>query len=134
MKILIISIGRKNDSAIEEIVNDFTNRISHYMSIEWHTLSPKSSIREEGEAVIKVLKEKDYLIVLDEKGIRVGSPVFANIIKKATLASPQRLVFLIGGAYGIDDMVKAKAKKVISLSDLTFPHQLVRIILVEQIY
>lgn len=117
MKFLFISPG---DKIKDEKVIDFTNRIKHYFPCEW-----KTKIEYE---------EKDFVILLDEHGKELSSPELAQFIEKRCMDSGKRIVFVIGGAYGVEQSVKDRADFTWSLSKLVFPHELVRIILSEQIY
>jgi len=133
MKILFLSVGKKHDAALAEAITDFTSRISHYAPVEWK-LIPADAIEAEGKSIIKALDERDYAVLLDEKGIEVDSASMANLLDKRLNASTHCIVFIIGGAYGVNESVRARANAVIALSKLTFPHMLVRLILAEQVY
>lgn len=91
-------------------------------------------MKEEGEKILKAIPDNSYVVVLDEKGKQMTSPGFSDFLNKRLNESVKNLVFVIGGAYGIGDAVKEKAKFSWSLSELVFPHELVRSILAEQIY
>jgi 23S rRNA (pseudouridine1915-N3)-methyltransferase len=97
-------------------------------------LSYMDLIKKEKESIQQRLRSDDYLVVLDEKGNSLSSKGVAGFIQKRSNESTKNLVFLIGGAFGIDEAILQKAKFRWSLSPLTFPHQLVRLILAEQIY
>lgn len=133
MKILIITVGRKNNPGLNEEIADFSGRLSHYADIEWKILPP-SDPEKEGTAMVGAINERDYTVLLDEKGKAVDSPGLAAFIQKRLNEATHRLVFVIGGAYGVSQKVRDVARATISLSGLTFPHQLVRLILAEQIY
>ena len=140
MKISICSVGKANESYIKEGVDQFTKRIGHYYPIDWQLITP-SKLTEplhikkvEAESILKSLAKTDILILLDEKGKMLNSPGLANLIQKQANQSAQRIVFLIGGAYGVDEEIKQRANFTWSISDLVFPHMLVRLMLVEQIY
>jgi 23S rRNA (pseudouridine1915-N3)-methyltransferase len=143
MKISFWSIGKAHEASLKVAIEDFTKRISHYYPAGWNIIpAPKNSsnfpkaelVKKEAALVESLLKPDDYLIILDEKGKQLRSVELSNLIVKCGNESVKHLVFLIGGAYGIDRQLHQKAKKVISLSPLTFPHQLVRLILAEQVY
>jgi 23S rRNA (pseudouridine1915-N3)-methyltransferase len=143
MKLSIWTIGKQHESYIKEGVNDFTKRIGRYFPLEWNIIPvPKNAAmlsemdlkKREGEMILEWLKEDDYLITLDEHGKEFTSEGLANMLQTRANESTKNLVFLIGGAFGIDDAVFKRAKLKWSLSKLTFPHQLVRLILSEQIY
>ena len=91
-------------------------------------------MKEEGEKILKAIPENSFVVVLDEKGKQMSSLGFSDFINKRLNESVRNLVFIIGGAYGIADMIKEKARFSWSLSELVFPHELVRSILAEQIY
>ena len=90
--------------------------------------------KKEGEIVLEWLKKDDYLVALDERGKQLSSEALADFIMKRTNESTKNLVFLVGGAFGLDETVLKRANYQWSLSQLTFPHQLVRLILAEQVY
>jgi 23S rRNA (pseudouridine1915-N3)-methyltransferase len=140
LKISICSVGKANESYINEGVDLFTKRIGHYYPIDW-SLIPPSKLTEpaqikkaEAASILKALAKTDVLILLDEKGKMLDSPGLAKLIQQKANQSAQRIVFLIGGAYGVDQIIKERANFTWSLSDLVFPHMLVRLILAEQVY
>ena len=90
--------------------------------------------KKEGEIILQGLRPEDFLVTLDERGKQLSSEGLANFLQAQSNSSVKNLVFLIGGAFGLDEKIIAKAKFNWSLSSLTFPHQLVRLILAEQIY
>ena len=133
MKFTFISVGKKNDSDIEEAVADYTKRIKRYFPVEWK-LIPTSDKEKEAEAVLKTLDGGDFVVVLDDKGKELNTIELSQFIEKRMSASDKRIVFIIGGAYGFADEVYKRANLKWSLSKLTFPHQLVRLILAESLY
>ena len=143
MKIHFWSIGKNNESYIKEGVGDFTNRISKYYPVEWTIIPlPKNAgmmsemdlKKKEGEMILNFLSKDDYLVVLDERGKLLSSEGLAEFIQKRGNESVKSLIFLVGGAFGIDDALLQRANFKWSLSHLVFPHQLVRLILAEQVY
>jgi 23S rRNA (pseudouridine1915-N3)-methyltransferase len=143
MKIQLWSIGKPHENFVKEGIDMFTKRISNYFTVEWNIIPmPKNAgIMEpqilkikEGEAILAGLQRDDYLVLLDEKGKHLKSEAFSKFIEQRSVESIKHLVFLIGGAYGVSNEVKKRANYTWSLSELVFPHQLVRLILVEQIY
>ena len=143
MKIQFWSVGKTHESFVKEGIELFTKRISNYFPIEWNIIPmPKNAgIMEpamlkikEGEAVLVQINKEDFLILLDEKGKEFTSEGFAKFIEKRTVESTKTVIFLIGGAYGVSDAVFARANFKWSLSTLVFPHQMVRLILAEQVY
>lgn len=133
MKITFISIGKQNDQAINSAVEDYTKRIGKYFKAEWKII-PNSDKVEEGEKILKALEPGDYLVALDEKGKELNTIELSQFIEKRMIAGDKKIVFAIGGAYGLGEEVLKRADFKWSLSKLTFPHQLVRLILSETIY
>ena len=140
MKIAIWSVGKANEAYIKEGVDQFTKRIGHYYPLDWQLIMPSkltepSQIKKaEAASILKALTPTDVLILLDEKGKMLSSPGLAKLIQQKANQSAQKLVFLIGGAYGVAEEVKTRAQFTWSISELVFPHMLVRLILAEQIY
>lgn len=143
MKISFWSVGKANEPYIKQGVEEFTKRITRYFKADWSiipvpknaaTLSEMDLKKKEGEIIIDWLNKDDYLLVLDERGKQMSSEGLANFIQARANESTKQLVFLIGGAYGIDEAVLKRADYTWSLSQLVFPHQLVRLILAEQVY
>ena len=143
MKISFWSVGKAHEGYIKEGVEEFTKRLSKYFAVQWQLIAPPKNAgqlpeaeakRKEGELLLGLLKPDDYLIALDEHGKQWTSEGLANVIQQRANESTKQLVFLIGGAYGLDEKVLKAAKLKWSLSPLTFPHQLVRLILAEQVY
>jgi 23S rRNA (pseudouridine1915-N3)-methyltransferase len=143
MKISCWAIGKANEAYIKEGIEDFTKRIGHYYKISWQILPvPKNAgamseadLRgKESQMILGQLKKEDWLVALDENGKQFSSEEFAFFIGERATRGAKQLVFLIGGAYGLDKSVLQRANQVMSLSRLTFPHQLVRLILSEQLY
>ncbi len=143
MKIECWAIGKPHESYIEEGVNDFTRRIENYFPVAWRlfnlkknagTLSREKLKQEESALILSAVKPEDYLVSLDENGKSLNSRKLATFIQDRGNGRVKRLIFLIGGAYGLDESLLIKSKFIWSLSELTFPHQLVRLILTEQIY
>ena len=143
MKIQFWGIGKNHEPYIKDGVEDFTKRISKYYPVEWKiipllknagTLNETDLKKKEGEVILEILKKDDFLIALDERGKQLSSEALADFIIKRSNESVKNIVFLIGGAYGLDEAVLKRANNKWSLSELTFPHQLVRLILAEQVY
>ncbi|HET9825059.1 MAG TPA: 23S rRNA (pseudouridine(1915)-N(3))-methyltransferase RlmH [Chitinophagaceae bacterium] len=143
MKIQFWSIGKNHEPFVREGIEDFTHRISKYFPVEWNIIPvPKNAgmmsemdlKKKEGQMIIDWLKKDDYLVALDETGREMGSEKLAEFIQARANESIKTLVFVIGGAFGLDEAVLQKANHKLSLSKLTFPHQLVRLILAEQVY
>lgn len=143
MKISFWSVGKNNEAYIRPGVEEFTKRITKYYKAEWNIIPlPKNAgmmsemdlKKKEGEVILEWLGKSDYLVALDERGKQLTSEGLSDFIRARSNESVKNLVFLIGGVYGLDDSVLKKANYIWSLSSLTFPHQLVRLILSEQVY
>ncbi|MFZ4058464.1 MAG: 23S rRNA (pseudouridine(1915)-N(3))-methyltransferase RlmH [Ferruginibacter sp.] len=143
MKIQFWSVGKSNESYVNEGIVLFNKRLAHYYQVEWNIIQPPKNMasleanaqkQKEGEQIIQSLHKEDYLVLLDERGKQFTSEQLANFIQQRANDSTKTLVFLIGGAFGVSDAVMKRANFTWSLSPLVFPHQLVRLILSEQVY
>ena len=140
MKLSIFSVGKAHESYIKEGVEQFTKRIAHYYPIDWQIITPSKLTepnqikKAEAASILKSLAATDVLVLLDETGKMLSSPGLAKLIQQKANQSAQKIVFLIGGAYGVDEEIKKRANFTWSLSELVFPHMLVRLILSEQVY
>jgi len=141
MKIHIIQIGKTKDKNIAELVSEYIKRTSPYAKVEFRTLNEEKLtssktkekiIQIEGEKILKNISS-DFIVALDETGKQFGSIDFAGIIKKQKDVG-QKITFIIGGAFGLSNDVKAKANLTLSLSKMTFTHEMVRLFLMEQVY
>ncbi|MFC4261864.1 23S rRNA (pseudouridine(1915)-N(3))-methyltransferase RlmH [Ferruginibacter yonginensis] len=143
MKIQLWSIGKPHESFVKEGIELFTKRIANYYPVEWHiipmpknagVLAPQALKDKEGESILSTIQKDDYLVLLDERGKMFTSEALAQFIVNRSNESIKNIIFLIGGAYGVSDSVSKRAQQKWSLSTLVFPHQLVRLILAEQLY
>jgi 23S rRNA (pseudouridine1915-N3)-methyltransferase len=142
MKLEVWTIGKTSDKWIETGVDIFVKRLVHYVPFAW-TDWPAAKIKttdgrlmktEEGKMVLDKLSTDDFLVLLDEKGQEFTSVDFAQWLEKRLSAPGRRTVFLIGGAFGFSDEVYQRANAKVSLSRMTFSHQMVRVFLAEQLY
>ena len=143
MRIQFWSIGKNHEAYVNPGITEFTKRINNYFPASWNIIPvPKNAAslnetdqkRKEADSIISFINSKDYLVALDEKGRSFSSPQLATFLQQRANDSSRQLIFLIGGAYGLDVSVLQRADLKMSLSTLTFPHQLVRLILAEQVY
>ncbi len=143
MKFQFWSIGKSNESHVAEGIELFTKRLQNYYPASWHILAPpknagklsESDLKDkEGSIIINQLKKEDYLVLLDERGKQLNSLQLADFLQRRANESEKNIVFLIGGAFGVSDSVFKRADFMWSLSALVFPHQIVRLLLAEQIY
>lgn len=141
MKVVALSVGKKHDSDIARAIDDYSLRLGRYVGFEWHIIAPaKGKIgvdetkRAEGAVIASYIKDDDYIVLLDESGTQLTSNELAGILDELDLQATKRIVCIVGGAYGVTDALKRRADLIWSLSKLVFPHQLVRLLLVEQLY
>ena len=143
MKFQFWSVGKNHEPYVKEGIELFTKRISNYYPVAWNVIPmPKNAAslsetdlkKKEGETIISLLQKEDYLVLLDERGKQMSSEELAAFIQTRANESARTIVFLIGGAFGISEDVKKRANYQWGLSKLVFPHQLVRLILAEQVY
>jgi 23S rRNA (pseudouridine1915-N3)-methyltransferase len=143
VKIYFYSVGKPHEAYIKQGADDFTGRINKYFNAAWHIIPPPKNAgvlpeaelkKQEAASILQALQPDDQLILLDERGKQLSSPELAQVIQQKANESTRRLVFLVGGAFGVDDQVTKRANLVWSLSKLVFPHMLVRLLLSEQVY
>ncbi len=138
MPIKILSVGKKHESWVSEGIERYEKRLRTPFSVEW-VLLPHSSIegnrarQEESERILSRLDRDDYVVLLDERGKTIDSPTLSGLLKEQ-LDDSRTVVIIVGGAYGVDESVHRRANFIWSLSPLVFPHQLVRLVLTEQLY
>lgn len=138
MSIRIISVGKKHEAWILEGITRYQKRLHQPFLLEWvlipHSVRDGTLARlDESQHILSKLATQDYVILLDEIGTNLDSPTFAQLIDNQ-LNSSKQIVIIIGGAYGVDQTLHQRADFIWSLSRLVFPHQLVRLILTEQLY
>jgi len=143
MKITLLSIGKTNLAGLREGISLYVERLQHYIPFEYKeipdvrnagNLSQEQLKTQEGELILQALGNNDELWLLDENGRQFSSVEFAKYLEKRLLHSSKSLVIVIGGAFGFSDKVYQRAKEKLSLSPMTFSHQMVRLIAAEQLY
>ena len=143
MKIGLIVIGKTDARYFVEAIEEYRGRLIHYIPFELEVipdiqnaknLSEAQQKEREGELILKALQTGDYLVLLDEHGKEFTSMQFATYIEKKMHTVPKRLVFVVGGPYGFSEAVYRAASEKISLSKMTFSHQMIRLIFIEQLY
>lgn len=143
MKTIFIVIGKTTDKRIATLTDEYIGRIGHYMPFEMQVipelrnvknLSQEQQKEQEGELLKKSIQPGDYVVLLDEHGQERRSMDFAQWIGKRMAAAPRRLVFVVGGSYGFAPQIHKMAQEEISLSLMTFSHQMVRLLFTEQVY
>ena len=142
MKTLLLWVGKTTDKHISACIDDYVKRIGHYMPFDIReipelrntkNLTEAQQKEQEGEMIMRQLQDSDHLVLLDERGKEQRSVDFAEWLTKKSMHA-RRLVFVIGGPYGFSEEVYRRANERISLSKMTFSHQMVRLIFVEQLY
>jgi 23S rRNA (pseudouridine1915-N3)-methyltransferase len=143
MKICLLVIGKTDEEYLQKGLGIFMKRIPHYILFEMKiiqdiknskNLSEEQQKEKEGELIMQQILSSDELFLLDEQGLEVSSVDFARFLEKKMLSGIKRLVFVIGGPYGFSTTVYSRATGKISLSKMTFSHQMVRLIFAEQLY
>ena len=142
MKTILILIGKTQSKIFKVGIDDYVSRIEHYMTFSITTipelkntksLSEDQQKQKEGELILKEIQPSDTVVLLDEHGVEFRSIEYANWLKQKQNTA-RRLIFIIGGPYGFSPDVYARANEKISLSRMTFSHQMVRLIFTEQLY
>ena len=143
MKILLLVIGKTDEHYLAEGIHKYCTRLKHYIGFDFEeipdlknrkSLSESQQKKQEGILIISKLKAGDKLILLDDKGKDFSSLGFSEHLQQQMNSGIKRLVFVVGGPYGFDESVYAKAQAKLSLSKMTFSHQMIRLFFVEQVY
>ncbi len=143
MKIVLTVVGKTDTGYFKEALEEYKKRISHYLSFETEVIPDIKNTKnlpviqqkeKEGELILKSLQSGDYCVLLDEKGKEFTSLQFASYLGKKMQTVPKRLVFIIGGPYGFSEKVYQASREKISVSKMTFSHQMIRVIFAEQLY
>ena len=143
MKIVLLTIGKTNAKYLVEGINQYVKRLTHYTHFEMNEIpnfknaknfSKAELMQKEGELILNYIKDPDHLVLLDDKGKDFSSPKFAQKLQGWMFSGKKRLVFVVGGAYGFSEAIYARRNEKLSLSKMTFSHQMVRLFFVEQIY
>ena len=143
MKITLIAVGKTEDKYLIEGIDKYLSRLKHYINFNIliipdiknsKNLTEAQQKSKEAEFIAKQINPTDVVILLDEKGKKLSSVSFSDYLNKQMIGSVQHLVFIIGGPYGFDETIYKRANTSISLSDMTFSHQMVRLFFVEQLY
>ena len=143
MKVSLILVGRTANKHLTELIDDYASRVKHYVSFDitvipelknTKSLSADQQKQMEGEQILRQLQQGDHIVLLDEHGKEMRSIEFSKYMEKKMQTVSKRLIFIIGGPYGFSSEVYAKANDKLSLSQMTFSHQMIRLIFVEQLY
>jgi len=143
VKITLIAVGKTEDKYLIEGIEKYLNRLKHYINFaiiiipelkNTKSLTEAQQKDKEAALISKHISATDVVVLLDEKGKKYSSVAFAQYLNKQMIGSVQHLVFIIGGPYGFDEQIYKRANSSMSLSDMTFSHQMVRLFFVEQLY
>lgn len=146
MKIMIVCVGKMKENFYRQAIDEYSKRLSKYCKFEIVEVADEKNIdkasevqenqlkEKEADRILEKIKEDAYVFTLEIKGKRFTSEGFADCIRTAALCGKSNLVFVIGGSIGLHEKVLKRSNQAISFSDMTFPHQLMRVILSEQIY
>lgn len=143
MKIILLSVGKTDNKQFAQLVDEYRKRVNYYIPFETQivpdiknrkTISEKEQKTLEGNLLLKSLMPTDYVVLLDDKGKQFSSVEFAGYLERKSHTVPKRLIFMIGGPYGFSQEIYDAANEQISLSKMTYTHQMVRLIFTEQLY
>jgi len=143
MKITLLTIGKTDEAYLRAGIEKYMKRLAHYTTFEiiehtlarkWQSLPPAQLKQKEAEVILQQMEKADYCVLLDERGKSFTSVEFSSFIQQRLNQSTKNLLFVVGGAWGFDQAVKASANMKLSLSYMTFSHQMVRLFFIEQLY
>ncbi|GHA35076.1 ribosomal RNA large subunit methyltransferase H [Salinimicrobium marinum] len=143
MTIKLLSIGKTDDTALKNLIDTYVNRLGHYNKFEFEVipdlkktkhLDTEQQKTKEGKLILDKIAPSDFLVLLDENGKQFSSEGFSEYIQKRLNSGMKQLIFVIGGPYGFSEEVYSRAQSKLSLSKMTFSHQMVRLFFVEQLY
>lgn len=143
MKIELMAIGRTTNRELAQLIEHYADRVGHYVPFKFTALPDVKNTRSqseaqqkaaEGQLFLRAIEPSDWVVLLDEHGKELTSVEMSRYVQRKMQSVPKRLLFLIGGPYGFSDEVRSRAAESLSLSKMTFPHELIRLIFVEQLY
>ena len=143
MKIRLLAVGKTDDKNLISLIDQYQKRLNHYIKFDLDIIPDIKNVKhlsvmeqknKEGEFILKKIQKTDHLVLLDEKGNSYTSVQFSKLIQKKMNAGFKQLVILIGGPYGFSEDVYQRAQGKISLSSMTFSHQMIRLFAIEQLY
>ncbi|BFP39188.1 23S rRNA (pseudouridine(1915)-N(3))-methyltransferase RlmH [Flavobacteriaceae bacterium GF1] len=143
MTIKVFFVGKTDSKELRKLFEDYTNRLKHYVKLEitelpdlknTKNLSENEQKLKEGTRILEQLENADHLVVLDENGKQFTSMEFSGYLQKKMNSGLKNLVFVVGGSYGFHEAVLQRSNAKISLSPMTFSHQMVRLFFIEQVY
>ncbi|MFV8838705.1 23S rRNA (pseudouridine(1915)-N(3))-methyltransferase RlmH [Salinimicrobium soli] len=143
MTIKLLAIGKTDDPSLQKLITTYVNRLGHYNKFELEIIPDLKKTKNltvdqqkalEGKLILDKTSNSDFLVLLDENGKQFSSEGFSEYIQKRLNSGMKQLIFVIGGPYGFSEEVYARANGKVSLSKMTFSHQMVRLFFVEQLY
>lgn len=143
MKIELMAIGRTTNRELAQLIEHYADRVGHYVPFKFTALPDVKNTRSqseaqqkaaEGQLFLRAIEPSDWVVLLDEHGKELTSVEMSRYVQRKMQSVPKRLLFLIGGPYGFSDEVRSRAAEALSLSKMTFPHELIRLIFIEQLY
>ena len=142
MDLILICVGKTEQKEINSLIKTYKNRLVHYCNfsiieipkIKNTNISKNEQKIKESRLIQKVLKKNDFVILLDENGKKYSSKKFSIFLNKILMSGSKRIVFILGGPYGFSKDILLKYKNLMSMSDMTFSHQMIRLFFVEQLY
>ena len=143
MTIKLVCIGKTDKKELEDLIDIYSNRLQHYIKFEFEVIPDLKKTKnldenqqksKEGELILSGIQNSDFLVLLDENGKQFSSEAFSEYIQKRMNTGLKRLIFVIGGPYGFSEEVYKRANSKVSLSKMTFSHQMVRLFFTEQLY
>lgn len=143
MKIKLLAIGKTDDKNLIKLIDEYQNRLQHYIKFELEIIPDIKNVKKfsenqqkekEGELILNKIENTDQLILLDDKGKQHSSIEFSAYLQKKMNSGLKQLVFVVGGPYGFSEAVYQKAQGKLSLSKMTFSHQMIRLFFIEQLY
>ena len=143
MKIKLLSIGKTDNKQLIKLIDEYQNRLKHYIKFELEVIPDIKNVKnlselqqkqKEGSLILSRLQTTDQLVLLDDKGKHFTSIEFSEYLQKKMNAGMKQLVLVVGGPYGFSDAVYEKSNSKISLSKMTFSHQMIRLFIIEQLY
>ena len=143
MKITLLTVGKTTNSHLIKLQEEYQNRLKFYITFELvvipelkntKSLSITEQVEKEADLILKQIELNDKVVLLDERGKQFTSVAFSEYIAKKIMASHKRMIFVVGGPYGFSERIYQRANNKISLSTMTFSHQMIRLIFIEQLY
>ncbi|MBT8296545.1 MAG: 23S rRNA (pseudouridine(1915)-N(3))-methyltransferase RlmH [Gramella sp.] len=143
MTIKLVCIGKTDNKELESLIEIYKNRLQHYIKFDFEIIPVLKKVKnldenqqktKEGELILGGIQNSDFVVLLDENGKQFSSETFSEYLQKRMNTGLKKLIFVIGGPYGFSEEVYSRADSKISLSKMTFSHQMVRLFFTEQLY